>query len=100
MKVLLIGGPLDGQRVDVHNAQANFISSQDKAQYVRATPSIFISVTIPQEDMVEFLAQKVIDGYDLVHRVGMALTQLDDAAMYTNIQASCHIIKAREILNG
>ena len=98
MKVLLVGGPLDGQRVEVSDSQANFISSQNADTYVRAMPSVFISAKIPQEEMVAVLAQKLIDGYDLSHRVGMAVTQLDDATMYTG-GGRDHALTAREILS-
>ena len=101
MEVLLIGGPLDGKRVEITNdAQCNYIGSQKGDAYVRALPSIFISAEVPRDDMLEVIAQKVSDGYGLAHRVGMALTQLDDAAMY-----ECHpdgafaVQKAREILD-
>ena len=104
MKVLLVGGPLDGHQIDVTDAQVNFISPQDKHQYVRALPGIFMSVKIPQKEMLPFIAQKLIDAADMTNRVGMALTQLDDAAMYlaptgeTAAEKAVHI--AQKVLNN
>ena len=101
MKVLLVGGPLDGQRVEVSDAQANFISSQNADPYVRAIPGVFISTAIPQEDMTRVLAEKLVEGYNRKHCVGMALAQLDDAAMYAGPamgKCATHIASAREIL--
>lgn len=105
MKILLICGPLDGHTVEVSNdAQMNFISPQDKHKYVRALPGVFISTAIPQRHWLEAVADKLRYGAELVNRVGMAKTQLEDAAMYLEptgslTDAEKAVRRAQEILD-
>lgn len=101
MLIQLVGGPLDGQRVECAEGETGLAFPKKSAApvapgvrqtveqakegsdcYVQILPGVFMSLEVPQEDMINAVAQKVVDGYTLRHTVGMAVAQLDDAAMW------------------
>ena len=75
MKTILLGGPCDGQMIDVSKAQCTWVM-EDGHKYYRVMTehvAVFASINVVPHDVYPLIAQKLVELAELKQQVAGAL---------------------------